>query len=353
MAYFKFQSIDPVTGNEIWVDSSTGETQIRPNTRPYSSTQSTPAEPLKADQTIGGGGSTGPLVYTQDQINQSRPAGDTTTTTQNGAGTVGNTTATAANQPGVGAPNDDSGIPTVSSISVGLNAATNPSSSNIITPQQNILDQFASYTYNIGWYLLRPEQLTALSSSAAIDTTQWSLLVQSGGAAASQSGVSQTGGTGNQQAQAAVTSGRNKYFTNDYYLDDLEITSVLRLEGAGLNTALSFKVTEPNGLTLLPNLSMAVKDWYQDSSTANNNALYCLVIKFLGWDINGNLVTDYSDKATALAASKSSLNKVTLTRYYPFTIPDIHFKVVNKAIEYEIKGLPHAFAYGKIGRAHV
>ena len=254
--------------------------------------------------------------------------------------------ATAPNQAGVGAPSEDAGVPTVSSISVGLNAATNPSSSNIITPQGNILDQFASYTYNIGWYLLTPDQFKAVSSSAAVNPTQWSLLVQSGGAAASQSGVSQTGGTGNQQAQAAVTSGRNKYFTNDYYLDDLEITSVLRLEGAGLNTALAFKVTEPNGLTLLPNLSMAVKDLYQDSSIANNNALYCLVIKFLGWDINGNLVTDYSDKATALAASKSSLNKVTLTRYYPFTIADMNFKVVNKAIEYEIKGLPHAFAYG-------
>lgn len=37
---------------------------------------------------------------------------------------------------------------------------------------------------------------------------------------------------------------------------------------------------------------------------------------------------------------------MTLTRYYPFTIADMNFKVVNKAIEYEIKGLPHAFAYG-------
>ena len=29
-------------------------------------------------------------------------------------------------------------------------------------PRNNVLDQYASYTYNIGWYLMTPEQYTAL-----------------------------------------------------------------------------------------------------------------------------------------------------------------------------------------------
>ena len=62
-----------------------------------------------------------------------------------------------------------------------FNAATNPA--NPITPSPNVLDQFASYTYSLSWYLLTPQQANVMSNTSKINTNQWSLLAQSGGAA--------------------------------------------------------------------------------------------------------------------------------------------------------------------------
>ena len=62
-----------------------------------------------------------------------------------------------------------------------FNASTNPG--NPITPSPNVLDQFASYTYSLSWYLLTPQQANIMSSTSKITTNEWSLLMQSGGAA--------------------------------------------------------------------------------------------------------------------------------------------------------------------------
>jgi hypothetical protein len=62
-----------------------------------------------------------------------------------------------------------------------FNASTNPG--NPITPSPNVLDQFASYTYSLSWYLLTPQQANIMSSTSKINTNEWSLLMQSGGAA--------------------------------------------------------------------------------------------------------------------------------------------------------------------------
>ena len=62
-----------------------------------------------------------------------------------------------------------------------FNAASNPG--NPITPSPNVLDQFASYTYSLSWYLLTPQQANVMSSTSKINTNEWSLLMQSGGAA--------------------------------------------------------------------------------------------------------------------------------------------------------------------------
>ena len=316
---------NPTTGdiNELSIPPSPSQLNAwqaeNPAVGTTAQTQATPAQLFAGEtQTIGG-----PIpVFTQNQVNQNL---------------------TASRQPGAAAPNDDNSnsINNTSGTTAAINAGTNPSS--LITPQANILDRYASYTYNLGWYLLSPAQFKKITNNAKIDISQWSLLVQSGGAASQQAGVAQTGSPA-EQLNISATPGRNKYFTLDYYIDDFEISTTLGGGGPATLTEISFKVTEPNGLTLLPNLTNAVRDLYQETEAANNLAFYVMVVKFYGWDINGQLITDPT-KNTGTPSATPGISNAVVTRYYPFQITEFNFKMANKAIEYQIKGVPQHFQY--------
>ena len=197
--------------------------------------------------------------------------------------------------------------------------------SQAITPRPNVLDQYASYTYAIAWWLLTPEQYNNLGSGRARapvpNTANWSLLIQSGG---------------------APTAGRNAAFPDDFYFDDLEIETVLPGKGTGLSnsaTSIRFKVVEPNGLTLLERLFQAVSRAYSNPSPAAGVATgfaavgdedaqqvpfrqqipnygaaqYCLTIEFYGYDSQGNLV------APATGNSGTGPQAV-IKKYYPFLL---------------------------------
>jgi len=339
----QYRYFNEATGDFILSDTSPSPNQLNawqaenPKVGTTEQTQSTPSQLFAPNQTIGTS-----LGFDVNNPNNGFNANIVAGITGTGRSTVQNLT--AATQPGAAAPNDDNfGLSnTTSGTTALLNAGTNPGS--LITPQPNILDQYASYTYNLGWYLLKPTQFEEITNVSKLDISQWSLLVQSGGAAAQQAGVSPQGNLTNQQSSAV--SGRNKYFTLDYYIDDFEVTSVLGGGGPSTLTEISFKVTEPNGLTLLPNLTNAVRDLYQETTAANNLAFYVMVVKFYGWDINGHLITDPT-KNTGTPGATPGITNAAITRYYPFGISEFHFKMANRAIEYQIKGMPQHFQYGQ------
>jgi hypothetical protein len=207
----------------------------------------------------------------------------------------------------------------------------------LIPTQPNQLDQYASYTYGISWYLLSEEQFAAMVKAQKANVSGWQLLMQSGGAA---------------------TKGRSPAFPVDYYMDDLEISS--KIWGGGKNAAnnavdIRFRVTEPNGITLIQSLFNAVKSVYGATPTTSGTndtpnyltAQYCLVIQFYGYDVNGNLVAPakgtYSTNSSS--ASGGYGQTAVITKYYPFTLTDIKFTVANKAIEYSIFGKPIPMKY--------
>jgi hypothetical protein len=209
-----------------------------------------------------------------------------------------------------------------------------------IVPQPNVLDQYASYTYGISWWLLSPAQFNGLSTAGpAPGTANWSLLMQSGG---------------------APVAGRNQAFPYDYYLDDLEIETVLAGKGTGMSTngmSLKFKVVEPNGLTLIQNLFSAVSSVYgkltattnqATANTANANqssgqtsnymaAQFCLTIEFYGYDSQGNLINP------ARGQLSTSTTQAVIKKYYPFLIQNLTFRTVANQIEYYITGQPVAY----------
>ena len=266
-------------------------------------------------------------------------------------------------------PNDDNPNlpPRQSQREVIINSNGQPS--NFVKPRANILDQFASYTYNIAWYMLSPAQFTALNGGTAdtrtwynpftwgnkqvkgtttsrIGVGNWSLLMQSGGASQQKHAVVKTGvafDDSNIISQPNIDTSipnRNKYFTLDYYLDDLVIKTVVTNASASQVSELSFKVSEPNGLTLIPNINYAIRDGIPGAAPVNTD--FCLVISFYGWDIEGNLITDPS-RDTGLPGAVPNIENAILTRYYPFKITNIDFTVESKSVIYQVTGAPQQY----------
>ena len=258
----------------------------------------------------------------------------------------GRNTPGPAGPAGAGAPGDDGS--TAANTSTILNAFDKQP----FFPQPNVLDQYASYTYNLGWYLLTPESYAAGQLTHTPVIKDYNLLMQSGGAPPNVGGAMAERANlseeaywddGNGEAPASVVdtpsaAGRNPFFTNDYYIDNLTLKSSVTGKGTLLAhnvTNLEFTVTEPNSITLIDNLWKAVKNQYNNSNIPYSTAFYALVIRFYGYDDQGKLV-------------QTANNGVIVQKVIPFKIADIGFKVANKLVEYEIKGtaIPNQIGFG-------
>jgi hypothetical protein len=260
--------------------------------------------------------------------------GNNTNTSQDDAN------ANASTSPGVGAGTstnsadargNDNTPPTPSSSTQQI--VNQSFSGQAIVPQPNVLDQYASYTYAVSWWLLTPAQYNALQNgtAGAVSTVGWSLLMQDGG---------------------APITGRNQAFPYDYYLDDLEIESFLMGKGTNMSNNgmdIKFKVVEPNGITLIQNLYRAVVATQQGQSGQPLNygaATYCLTIEFYGYDAQGNLVAPATGQYTTNGQLGGADPQAVIKKYYPFQIQNITFRTVANQIEYHVDAKPVTYSTG-------
>ena len=227
---------------------------------------------------------------------------------------------------------------------------------NGIRSQDNILDQYASYTYSLSWYLMNPQTYNQTIKSSKKDLNGFYLLAQSGGASTAQGTVSrdavQDAFDAPQLANTVIGAGRSPFFNLDYYIDNLVIDEILSggpdSKGAATTTELSFTVTEPNGISLFPNLFAACQNLYQTTgqiglSTRPNYAAatYCMAIRFYGYDENGQLVMP-------IAGSTPGTDKTAaVEKFVFFIISDIKFSVANRLVEYKITGKTSGSATGQ------
>ena len=247
----------------------------------------------------------------------------------------------APTQGGVGANRDDNTAPNSNATAQIINAKFNQR----IVPRPNVLDAYASYTYAITWYLLTPDQYNEMTISQKKNCASWQLLMQSGGAPTQQAGATSTSST--------ATAGRNQFFSLDYYIDDLEIDSLVPLKGTGAaNTAtnIKFRVTEPNGITLIENLYKAVSTLYKQKNVSKQAnypmAQYCLAVRFYGYNDNGELVTTSSRSARGNGNLTDS--QAIVEKFYPFVITNIKFRIPkDRVVEYEVEGKPIPHFYNK------
>ena len=231
------------------------------------------------------------------------------------------TVATPTTSAGVGAAREDNTAPTTKAAQQIISASFNQQ----IIPQPNVLDAYTTYTYGLSWYVLTPQQYTDFTAGSKNIST-WSLLAQTGGA--------------NQ-------IGRNQFFQLDYYMDNLIIDSYTPGKASGLShSALKFEftVTEPNGITLINNLHNAVTTLYKQANVTDKaasylQAQYCMVIRFYGYDDQGNLVNPIRGQGLVGYPGQGS-TKAVIEKYYPFNIQNLTFRLVTKQIEYHVTCTP-------------
>lgn len=231
---------------------------------------------------------------------------------------LNNTEPTATTEAGTAAGNDDTVKPSKNSTQTEVDNVFN---TGTITPQANVLDQYASYTYQASVYLMKPETFAAMVKSRKRNISGNQLLFQSGG---------------------APVNGRNPYFSNDYYIDKIELHSAIT--GKGTNAAhnvneIKMTVVEPNGITLIENLDKAVQAYLGNAGNKKKNfqaQMYLLVMRFYGYDQNGNLITPNSN--TNQATNQATPSVAFIEKYYPFSLNKIDFKIANKLVEYDISG---------------
>jgi hypothetical protein len=187
----------------------------------------------------------------------------------------------------------------------------------LIEPQPNVLDKFASYTYQASVYLMTPEQYRNLLNSDNKTIPDSQLLFQSGG----------------------KTVG-NKFFDNDFYIDNITVETQFagkQTQGAHMATTIKFTVTEPMGITLLDRLYNAVADSMPSDSVVNFSAVqYLLSIKFFGYDQNGKL----SAPGIPASVGTTADPKAVIVKYIPFILNKINWTVGTKLVTYEIEASP-------------
>lgn len=233
-------------------------------------------------------------------------------------------------------------------------AALNRLFAGKITPQSNVLDQYASYTYAISIYLMSPKDYQALLTNPNALPPGANLILQSGGAppaggtlptfSSVTDSEGQAGGFYGDPAPLALPElGRNPNFPLDYYLDDVRISSFINGKGVGLAhnvMRIQFKVSEPNGITFIDNLYKAVDQYVRLSGTPQVNyaaQTYLMAIRFYGYDTDGNLVLSQNQPFTDPITNKRI--ETVVEKYIPFQFTSIKFRVANKLVEYDCEAV--------------
>ncbi len=268
---------------------------------------------------------------------------------------TGSVSAQAAVTPGVDVTNEDRPPPRPDAVTLEVNNGFNKTT--LIAPQPNILDRYASYTYNISVYLTSPEQYRQLVTSKRRKINGYNLLFQSGGAPTNVGGAQGALGAAQKATQAdleaegiglaptsnipgatAADAGRSPFFPDDFYIDSVTIDNQFpgKMTGAAhMVTNMKFTVIEPSGITLIDRIYEAVQDFAPKDATGVINytaAQYLMVVRWYGYDQSGKLVRPGATGKDGLSDPNAVCEK-----FIPFIIKKINWSVSNKLVSYDFE----------------
>ena len=218
-----------------------------------------------------------------------------------------------------------------------------------IDTQDNQLDKYASYSYSISIYLMSPTDYARLIRTKQKNLAGYNLLIQSAGIPISTGFGSVPGVADVGEVPGATTrsldAGRNEYFQEDFYIDDLRLRSVISGKGtAGPHNVVSmeFRIIEPNGITLLPRLFKATQAYVasqvgtgQQNYAAQN---FLMVIRFYGYDQDGNQYVPIKGTRND-AQGRPVTTPQAIEKFIPFQFSAIKFRVADRLTEYQCEAV--------------
>jgi hypothetical protein len=242
------------------------------------------------------------------------------------------TTGAPVIKPGVAAPGDDAAS---SSTATAVNA--NNTEGPNVKPRPNVLDEYASYSYSASVYLITQSQYSKLLNSSTKKVDGYQLLFQSGGAANNVGGIRPPPPAGQEAPPSAIDGGRNPFFDNDFYIDSIVIDSLPPGKGSGSAhnvQNIKFTVIEPNGITLLDRLYDAAANSAPvgaDGKVNYNAVDYLMVIRFYGYDSEGNLQQVRSKPDQEGTSDPAAI----VEKFIPFRIKTLNWSVGTRLVSYE------------------
>lgn len=192
--------------------------------------------------------------------------------------------------------------------------------SESVKPQPNVLDRYYTYNYVAELRMIRPEDFGRALRNRNIDFSSSGLLIRSGGAKVG--------------AVNSFEQKRNQFFDLDFYIDNIQIKNhCMGSPGSAHSvTDISFTVTEPNGISFLDRLYMAINDYIGIENYAA--AIYIMVIKFYGYDENGNIQVVNNQSRENLGDPRAVVTKII-----PFIMSEIGFRIDNNLVTYQCTGV--------------
>lgn len=206
----------------------------------------------------------------------------------------------------------------------------------------NPLTKYASYNYQITLYMITANAYSAWVGNDRKDINVFKkAIASSSGQSGESSGgayiVAQSGGINDSLSQRAPG------FDLDFYIDDLKIetlSSTNAAQGEAFAQSITFKIVEPYGFSFLAKLKNASDQLNSDMKLTGTTPdylkqFYVLGIRFLGYDINGKLITgteNFEGGVIDPNADESSIG--TFERYFDIVLSEVKFKLDGRVTTY-------------------
>ena len=197
----------------------------------------------------------------------------------------------------------------VTNTSANQQASKEPISSKV---RPNALSQLASYNYIIDLQATDKQGLINLQGTEEYNAGEWLTMISSSGGVGGAGILRNADGLDNRQ-----------WFKKEYYLDDLEFTSIVGINSnarASADTEVNFTITEPYGIDFIQELwefnteSLSQENWTE--------TCYLLRITFKGYTDDGEL------------------QKLNIVKYLPLKITSIEIKLTSSGSVYTVKAVP-------------
>ena len=221
-------------------------------------------------------------------------------------------------------------------------AAASPASTSNPLPGarlSNPLSLFASYTYQLSLYMITPDAYDLFIASGRKDINALTRAGGNGGAYL----LVQSGGI---NTTSTETVRRAPGFELDYFIDDLKITTSTSAASSGTatnTTEMSFSIYEPYGFSFMTKLKNATEALQKYSNLPNfkdiknpGRQFFILGIRFLGYDINGKILTG-QENIDGTILDKFGTDNGVLETFYEILISSMQFKVDGKGSNYSVK----------------